>query len=264
MEGVSIDRLKEQIEGLATSLLTLEVNTIIKPGMSAQKMADVPIALFQVAQDYAGFLNALPAEWKADVAAGDAARYEGDIESNGPEVFVSLGEAAAIALRAADGAPESDERIAVLARIKNNSRQLGRQIGLLQDRVNADAKARSGLDVRLIGSGREQVLDILEKLGAPIPFPPEFVTLLRKIWDIGTEIVVFQTVVQIDGDSITRVSPAIFTEDRQGGLASDAERAFVSAVHHEALATATAQWKSLFQLVGDLMGGLAKIVFPRV
>ena len=58
-------------------------------------------------------------------------------------------------------------------------------------------------------------------------------TRLRKIWELGTDVVVAQTIVHIDGDTVTRL---------QSGL-GEGERAYLLEVHNRAVGTATSQWK---------------------
>ena len=76
-------------------------------------------------------------------------------------------------------------------------------------------------------------------------------TRLRKIWELGTDVVVAQTVVHIDGDTVTRL---------QGGL-GEGERAFLLEIHHQAVTTATSQWKALFEAFQALVGGVASQLF---
>ena len=76
-------------------------------------------------------------------------------------------------------------------------------------------------------------------------------TRLRKIWELGTDVVVAQTIVHIDGDTVTRV---------QGAL-GEGERAYLLEIHHQAVATAMRQWKALFDVFVALVGGVASQLF---
>jgi hypothetical protein len=62
----------------------------------------------------------------------------------------------------------------------------------------------------------------------------DFVTL-RKIWEIGTEEIVMQTVIHLDGDVMTRVQPHWAGPEGQGLLA----------IHNTSVTTATRFWKLL-------------------
>ena len=90
----------------------------------------------------------------------------------------------------------------------------------------------------------------------------ELTILVHKAWDVGTELVIMQTSLQVDGDLITRLSPSMMSNDpdRFGPV----DPAFISLVHNNALATATAQWRSLFDLAAELVGALGDRLFgPR-
>src|SRR5207244_1363520 len=45
----------ERVRTIASNLLTLEVNTVVKNGMVGQKMPEVPVALHEVVQQYSEF-----------------------------------------------------------------------------------------------------------------------------------------------------------------------------------------------------------------
>ncbi len=206
---------------LAGALLTLEVNTIVKAGMSAQKLPEMTVALGLVAQQYGRFLldprNRLSPVLKdgatsrkladSDVAAGDKAAYE------------RLRDAADAIMQAGPLAAD-DERGPILARIKSNSAQIARLLAV------ADTNKPS----------------------------QELTILVHKAWDVGTELVIMQTSLQVDGDLITRLSPSMMSNDPDGF--GPVDPAFISLVHNNALATATAQWRSLFDLAAELIGAL--------
>lgn len=215
-----------QLGDLAGALLTLEVNTIVKAGMSAQKMPEMTVALGLVAQEYGRFLldprNGLTPMLadgattrpmaNSDVAAGDQAAFE------------RLRDAADAIMRSAP-LPADDERGPILGRIKSNSAQIARLLAAADPRQPTQ----------------------------------ELTILVHKAWDVGTEMVIMQTSLQVDGDLITRLSPSMMSNDpdRFGPV----DPAFISLVHNNALATATAQWRSLFDLAAELIGNLGRRLF---
>jgi hypothetical protein len=83
--------------------------------------------------------------------------------------------------------------------------------------------------------------------------PLDVAVLVRKVWDIGTEIVLLQTGVQVDGDVVTRISPAI----------EDSQRDFLLSLHGQSVKTALGQWKALFDLVTTLISTLGKTLFKH-
>lgn len=65
---------------------------------------------------------------------------------------------------------------------------------------------------------------------------------IRKAWEIGTNIVVLQTVAQLDGDIVTRISPSRVS----------AEQTVLYDLHRELIGTALNHWRVLFQTVAEI------------
>ena len=69
----------------------------------------------------------------------------------------------------------------------------------------------------------------------PVPFSANDILTIRKAWELGTEIIVMQTVVQLDGDAVTRLNDA----------SASAEQLMLRAIHQQGVETALGQWNSL-------------------
>jgi hypothetical protein len=82
---------------------------------------------------------------------------------------------------------------------------------------------------------------------------PDVVGRIRKIWEMGTDEIIAQTVVQIDGDVVTRFKKGL----------PDEEQAFFVSMHHRGVETALQQWNTLFNAFQKLIGGLADLIFGR-
>ena len=78
-------------------------------------------------------------------------------------------------------------------------------------------------------------------------------TRLRKIWELGTDQVIAQTLVHMDGDTVTRFQRNI----------SDEDRAYYLGIHNQGVHTAVQQWKTLFDAFIKLSQGVADIIFGR-
>jgi hypothetical protein len=264
-QSLGLDNLTERVEGIASALMNLEINTIVKAGMSGQKMPPIPLALHLIAGTYAHLLlSRLPPDWRDLVEPDHRNLYSNATGSNGPDTFAALGQAALDildAIRAADAEQQEEagkqEWFALLVRVKSNSLQIAHDLRILLPAIKP-------FNDKLIGGTYDEVTAAVEGLKAPLPIPPDFTILVRKAWDLGDETVVFQTSLQIDGDIIARVSPSVFDPVGPACLQSDAERLFVSGVHNASLAVATAQWKTMFELLGSLARGLAGTIFSRV
>jgi hypothetical protein len=174
---------QNEIRNIASGLLTLEVNVAIKPGMVAQKMPELPVALHVVIDTYeqalraAGwpvtnqllraaaahlrseqgvtvtlleqwFTPARPPEWSVDDRIPAAL-------TNGAETFEAMQWAAFGALAggspplAPDAPPPTKLSQVALARIRSNSRQLRAAAIMLEQQFSSgDAKDRDGRKAR--------------------------------------------------------------------------------------------------------------------
>ncbi len=276
--SATVSNWAQRVEDIALGLLTLEINTISKAGMSAQKMPVLPIALHAIVEDYAEFLEnraqpypitqqlmSLVAGRLANAKTGaaddraqltawlptdpDARRAE---LTNGAETFEALKWAAQAALRDDDycrAIPgrrplfSADER-AVLDRIVSNSRQLRQAVLALQASAGADGQNLYGVTLEASSSAL---------IAAPrlVLAPANINILVRKAWEIGTETVLFQSVIQVDGDVVTQLSPTI----------GEAQRAFLAELHKNSVQTSISQRQSMFNLVCTLASQAAELLF---
>ena len=269
---------QERVKSIAAGLLTLEVDTVEKPNMSASKMPDMPLALHQIVSLYAdelstnqfhvtdGLLNAAQARIDNPTVAANVTTLENwtfkpsdqlPALTNGPKTFEAL-QWAAFALKqqlqtvqpaTAERAAAIDVQQALLTRIIANCRQL-REVSLLllQQFKQLDS-------VRQLFDGTiEQTTDIVFKHPRPVfVIDTDVILLVRKAWDIGLEQVLLQTVMQVDGDVLLRVAP---------GLDKD-KRAFYAELHRSTVETGIRQWRSLFDLVASLIEGAGRLLFQR-
>ncbi len=308
---------QERFGTIGANLLSLEVNTVLKTGMVAQKMPEFPVALHTIVELYADYLQACRfpvTEYLLRAAAGrvidlnkEAERYTTLLESwpsgtdpvphavpttwpsdwrsgdrplnrltNGPETFEALQWAAAGALRVE--AEREPRQRALLSRVRSNSRQLKEAATLLEKEFSSGPKpgmqtSEETYDARLLsvagGEDRTPQLRLSRLFGGTIeqtaralfqhPRPtlsiaPDVTVLIRKAWDVGLEEVIFQTVIQLDGDVLVRVEQ----------LADDAQRSFLDALHRRAVDEGTRQWHLLFEVIGSLVGSVGKMIFgPR-
>lgn len=75
----------------------------------------------------------------------------------------------------------------------------------------------------------------------------EDLATVRKIWEVGTELVLVQTAVQIDGDVVTRISESLLSTEM-------AEvHALVLKAHHENVATGLSHWRALVEVAVELV-----------
>jgi hypothetical protein len=265
------------LRDLARDLINIETNTVLSSGITGRKMPGYPHAL----QDIIGkFANFMADEVGIDVDKfcqqfdegvrqrasrpddPDSASLENDqaaraIEPdfsvgsyctplpNGPWSFYLLRWLAANALSQTQRRlPE--QQASVLTRIRVNSDHL--------KIVTRELKKLGGGNP-YIGVTRDAILALEAKTGGTVPaIPPaplEALTMIRKIWDIGVDSIVFQTVQQLDGDVIFRVRSGLDLSKRQVLLEA----------HQQACNVAMSYWRSMFELIAALVSGLANRIF---
>ena len=183
--------------------------------------------------------------------------------TNGPETFLCLQWAAANVLPhlvPPEGAPpaakaEIETNRVIVQRIQRNCEQLRGLSRALLRHAREDGKGQvKGAEGALaslpkdtsgerIGFTRLE-LERVDIGGETVPkAPAELLNRLRKAWDIGTDRIVLQTVIQLDGDAIYRASREIL-DSRHHPVALAHERITKLALDH---------WGGLFKLLTDLM-----------
>jgi hypothetical protein len=272
----------EALRDLAHNLIDIETNTVLSAGITGRKMPAYPHALQDVLGKYANFMaydvgidvdaycdefrkrfGHPPLPGAAAPAGGedpDKNSFENDrlareIEldfstarfstplTNGPWAFYLMRWLAANALAQRRF---SDDNVSVVTRIRVNSDHLKivtRQLKQLG----------AGSNNPYVGVTREQILHMEADPAPPAlpPAPPEALTMIRKIWDIGADSIVFQTVQQLDGDVIFRVRRGADLSKRQALLEA----------HQDACKVAISYWRSMFELIAALVSGLADRIF---
>jgi hypothetical protein len=196
---------------IATNLLTLEINTVLKDGMSSQKMPSSEDAVIDIIENYCNYLSPrVPSAWADEHAFVTAGAVAIDP--------IGLQRLRGAALRLKTETQQSDEMRGVLSRIQRNCDQM---TDFVTGTVNRNTRLR---------------------------LTTEQTILLRKAWEIGTETVVMQTVIQIDGDVVTRIQPG-----REDGAS-----AVLHAAHRQSVELSFRYWQFLVDTLGRMAGVLIR------
>jgi hypothetical protein len=265
------------LRDLARGLIDIETNTVLSTGITGRKMPAYPHALQDILGKYANFLadevglnvDRFCQEFDESVRQKasepddpDSASLENDAAAraiepdftvgcfstplpNGPWSFYLLRWLAANALRQNERRiPE--QYLSVVARIRVSSDHL---------KIVTRELKKLGGDNPYIDVTRDEILALEARTGGGRPeippAPPEALTMIRKIWDIGADSIVFQTVQQLDGDVIFRVRRSLDLSKRQALLEA----------HQQACNVAMSYWRSMFELIAALVSGLADRIF---
>lgn len=231
------------LTGTARSLLNIEANTIVRDNMTAEPMPPLPHALLDIAGAYAGELCAVGIDLAAFFSAPlpavaalapqwvDNPASVSDLLTVSPDTFERLRWAAKNAMPVPRPQLVPAKRV-LLDRIVNNSdaikemfKRFGSGIEQFKDKTRAELV---GMTI-LRKSYAVDVDDLIE---------------LQKIWDIGVEEIVAQTIVRVTGDVTTRVQEAL---TRPGS-----EPLF--AIHRQTIDVSVACWHYLLDVVRQLAG----------
>jgi hypothetical protein len=231
---------------VARSLLNIEVNTIIRDAMTAEQMPPLPHALLDIAEQYADELCRLGLDLPAifNLPGGvppegapawvqPPAAWIGALLTDSSDTFERLRWAAQGALTsnlAAMRVPPA-KRV-LLSRIVNNSDTIKEMFKRFDASLQPYLGKTRGELVALTIRGNSYTVD------------PADLIALQKIWDIGVEEIVAQTVVHVTGDVTTRVQEAL----REPGSEP------IFAIHRQSVDVSVTRWRDLLDAVKEIAG----------
>jgi len=250
---------------IGRDLINLEITTIEKPNLTGEKMPPLPHALLDIAENYLDELTKkfdLSSFW--DLSRSERPNWNPQYKkpgkitdwkklsiTDGPETFDKLRWAATCAIWADEALPEekrhyNEKERVILFRIRRNCDRL--------KNIIYDLKKESSNWNNLLNERTR--LDLLSETKRYLPMnklPIDYATSVRKIWDMGTENVCMQTIIQIDGDVITRI---------QSGLSATKQN-LILGVHERGVEISIRYWKTLFDIVKLFVNNLTELFLPR-
>jgi hypothetical protein len=255
----------EQIQKIARDLLCIEVNTILKPMMTGRKMPEPHHALIDIAEWYETKVNVY-LEKPYELTDRDDLPYY--------KRFDSIRDAANDTLKKGhEGMTEEDK--VMLLRIKRMSDQiksifegLAQREGKKPDDYFFSRKKddKEGTPETAVGTSAppkpecgltsffRRIFWRYKDTAVPsFNFITDDLVLIRKIWELGVETIVMQTVVQLDGDVVTRLRP---------DCANDQCKA-LHAIHNQTVATSVQFWSQLIGTLADFFKDIIKNLLGR-
>jgi hypothetical protein len=273
-------KVRQKVRTTLYDLTHLEINTIIKDEMDASKAPDsVRLLLHSIATKYHTKLEALGELYCTEIqgTAKIPATIDGERDQNyfrDPVVYdgssyLSFRELRVRARDAIEKVKENRNLIVNLTEDKVNAdlKMLGRIATISQDLRNIlQTKERMRLnrkdekDVTTVPGGEldfDKASQVLEfrtmKEREARKFEPDLdlrqLMVIQKANDMGTESVVMQTIIGMDGDVTTRISQAFANNPLP----------FITDIHHNAITTSVEFWKTLVNIVVEFGKQLIKL-----
>lgn len=261
-----------RLRDLGQDLTNIEVNTILADGMTGRKMPPYPEALYDIADRYArclvddvgldliDFFNQARALEEARAPSGVTSASDlrpaflagtavPEALTNGAEDFRRLRWAAKAVIDHQRSVPPRDpvlepEVLTIVNRIHRHSGQLELVVGKLLEEAGADD---------LIGVDGDALYRKLRDPKIQVPVAPAVdLTRIRKIWELGVDRIVLQSVLQLDGDIVFRADKNLDLKARE---------ALVKA-HREFVELGVNHWRAMFELLANLMGSVFDRLIP--
>jgi hypothetical protein len=236
----------------ARSLLTMEANTIVRDNMTGEPMPPLPHALLDIAGEYASLLCALGVDLRASFTPPlrdpakfppelvDSAESVSDLLTVSADTFDRLRWAAKHALGARNPRITPAKRV-LLDRIVNNSDAIKEMF----------KRFDTSLDQFKDKSRAELVAMTIRRNSYAVPV--DDLIQLQKMWDIGLEEIVAQTIVHITGDITTRI------QSRVGQPGSEA----LFAIHRQSIDVSVACWRYLLDVIREIAGTTIQALIGR-
>jgi hypothetical protein len=232
--------LQSQVREVARDLMNLEVNTIQKPCITGQKMPPPRHALIDIGKDYYAKLIALG----ANMAGIDQDRL-GSFAAFDAFRKAAKDRTTALQQREVAVLPEDEANLLMLDRIRDLSDQIKGMMNGWQSRNPQGSDNPYSRDE--IESGIES---------RPVPelnVTPKDLLLIRKVWELGTEEIAMQTVIQLDGDVFTRIAPKYVR----------AVHETLHKIHGDGVRTSVSFWNELIGIVSNLLDSFTRSIVNR-
>lgn len=270
--------MNDFVKTLAGDLLNLDVTTIIRENTTNSKMPSVRrMAIMQIADSYRAKMIEIGVAVRAtedtkERPSGEGAPFLLRWRYAGEWSFVEINNAAKHGVpiirkrqKATDDPKEKqklEERINLLTRFqaqssnmigmfKTRRRLFADQIKSGKEGYSTERPSLEGFlpqDSHLSSHGWNNDISIRDiNEVEDMELSPDNLTLVRKTWEIGSQRVYLQTVVQIDGDVTSYIT-------RDFIKLPENLKSLVLNIHNDSVASSTKMWTMLFDTVAKIAG----------
>ena len=269
-----------ELSEIGRDLLAIEVSTIASGTITGRKMPWFPHAVIDVLDNYASWLGRVgeidmnvilerdaPLDEEGFKRAIASSGQLGFAMTNGGRHIEQLRLTAKMLgddeLMKSVGKPTlTEEQRGIANRVRRNCDQLKAVVGRFRVEskwrpyfVDETSRGGGAFTEDEYGLTREEISrrpNVARDTIVP-KMDSDAATRLRKMWELGTDEIVAQTVVHIDGDTVTRVQRGV----------GEGKHTYLLEVHNRAVKTAVGQWRTLFEAFMALIGDVARGIFER-
>lgn len=234
------EALKAALRRIGEDLFAIEINTIIKPTMTAARFPGAAHGLLDIAAEYDRFLAQCTSAHDAGTAVSRRIN----------ETYFDGLRTTAKALLTTGFPNETPMKRRLVARIQDNSDQIK---AILARNGYAAIPTHPTLPPAPQPAGEPHPraftrddANVAERNPVKVVFkdlPSADLVAIRKVWEIGLEEIAMQTVVHLDGDVVTRLQP----EYASGGAPG------IVALHDRATTVALSYWKDLVGIAREVV-----------
>lgn len=231
MFGFGKNETQKRLKDVAEDLCNLEINTIIKPSITGSKMPIPRLALVEIFEKFKNRVNEI--ELKEGSKPGDYTS------------FLTVEECISALLKPIESQTDDDEKEAeknLLRRIRKMTDEILSIFEKLKESGNGNNKGRKNWE-----NTYQDKKDLKEK-SSPLNLSTKDLLMIRKIWEVGVEEIAMQTVIQLDGDVLTRITPRY----------ADKKYEALHQLHNQSVAKSISFWQELVKLVTGVLGNLVK------
>lgn len=232
------------IKKLAADLTRLEVNTILKEDLHCSQPKSNRHMLYEVAQEYRDKLSELDADLHELKLSSDDLEFKWHFA--GESSFEEIHKASKKQMQQYGYGLRTIPNDRVQRKLKSDLRtveRIYRQSETILDVFRA-LKAERNVEEEWNNDISIESMDEV----AELQLDARQLTTIRKAHEIGTQQILMQTVVQIDGDITSYITPIYM------GLETK-EQNMLLEVHNTAFGTSIKVWRYLFETLASLAGG---------
>jgi len=237
----TIEKAQNRFTDIATDLFSIEVNTILRDNITAQKMPTPRHALIDIGKMYKKAMEKMESAYGNEQEAAESIQlgeYYGSFTG-----YSALREWASRLMKDAYSKKIelTEDQLSILPRIKDNSDLLK---GMFTNLAHDHPKIVMATAEWAWLTNEYSRSDLSYQAPSALPLGEQQLILIRKIWELGTETIVMQTIVQVDGDVITRLNSNFLDNEHYPKARS---------YHNKGIEIALEHWAGLVNVAKELM-----------